>query len=129
MTHFTKEIHFLQQGLIGNEVKYIPSAVIAHFKELSRTDMEQHKLAMRITSTFRKFKFEKLPNDKVKVELDDEAVYDLTVMFINTMSIYTNEYDEQVKNEILADSGAIYTFGMWVLSEKIAPFFRNLHES
>jgi len=152
---FKHEISFLRQTIDPRNretLTTIPAKVKAHFKELNRLDKSQHKLHTMITQTFRKFTFTKVErkeNDplpqpldgepiteeqlryKIKMELDDEAIYDLTCAFIKTMSILEDrgDFDQQTQSEILADSGALYKFGMWVLGEKIAPFFLSLHET
>jgi len=153
-TTFKREIHFVRQMISRTDpsgLTLVKAKVEAHFKELSRIDKSQHKLHMLITQTFRKFTFTKVerkeneplpqPIDgepltedqlkfKIKMELDDEAIYDLTCAFIKTMSILDKEhFDEQCQSEILADSGALYKFGMWLLTEKAAPFFQSLHET
>lgn len=151
MSHtFTKEINYLCKGIGGvnhSQVVQRPMSVEAMFKKLDRLDETQHKLAMKITQTFRKFKYQKvelLPGEeptlpqgrelteedfkyKIKMELDDEAICDLTKSFLLTNSVFGTDYTEQVRAEILTDIGAIYTFGMWLLAEEIAPFFRSLH--
>lgn len=107
----------------------------ATFKELSRTDRTQRKLAMFINTVFRKFGFKEVDDPRAEggkrfvVEIDDEAVSDLTEKFIDTCSVYTDQYTEANKNEILNDSGAMYAFGMWLLTEKITPFFSILRET
>lgn len=114
--------------------KDAPTKVLATFKELSRTDKSQHKLAMLITSTMRRFgKVEKPAEDGKPatyiLEVDDEILYDLTVRYITETSVFTDIYRETERAEILADAGAILSFGHWALKEKIAPFFSILHET
>lgn len=140
---FTKEISVMQKvfGRVDDDPNTLPTfseklgKVNATFNELSRTNRSQRKLAMFINTVIRKFGFEEIDDPKaeggkrLKIQIDDEAVSDLTEKFIETCSVYTNEYTEANKNEILTDSGAMYSFGMWLLVEKIGPFFSILRQT
>lgn len=140
---FEHEIDYVSKDILthGNKVEYKFSKVTATFKELDRLDVEQHKLAMFITKTFRKFPRTPMLDEfgkhvigeggkeKFTVYADEEATYDLTIRFIREMSVHTTVYQELEQKEILADAGAIMSFGSWLVSEKCAPFFAILHET
>lgn len=130
MNTYTKEISFLSPGFSDDRTKFEHhmTKVTACFKELSRTESDQHGLAMQITRTMRKFRT--INEDKtVTVDIDDEAMLVLVKRYITDMSVFTDEYTAAHQKEILADVGALYVFGNWVVGEKCAPFFSILHET
>lgn len=140
---YTYEVSYLEKAMDDTRTSWVykPCKKVATFKELSRTDHDQHKLAMLITKTIRKFP--RIPvldengaqrdgtngTKMFSFELDDEANYDLTVRYIREMLVPTTAFGEQEKAEFLNDSGALYTFGSWLVGEKILPFFLYLHET
>ena len=117
---FTTEISFLSKEFQENDWVEVMVKKAITFKEISRTDKDQHKFHFAIIATFQAFG----DNGKGGVKLDGDAVYDLTVKAIEVLYTETAEFTELNKNELLADSGALFSLGMWLLSEKITPFFQ-----
>jgi hypothetical protein len=99
----------------------------ATFKELCRTDKPQHKLHFKIVSIFEHFGVKESGAENIK--LDSDGLYDLTVKAINTLLIPDEKFTVQDKAEFLNDSAAIFTFGFWLLGEKIAPFFSTFNKT
>jgi len=126
METFQKDISFLAQTLNGENNEWVLSPVTktATFKELSRTDRNQHKLHFKIIAIFEAFGVNADDDsDGTKFKIDSDGVYDLTVKAIKTLLIEDPQFTVQDKTELLNDSGAIFEFGMWLLGEKIVPFF------
>lgn len=134
MDTFEKEISFLSKqfnpelndGVGAFEIVEVKK--IAKFKELSRRDHSQHKLHFKIVGIFSASEKEEQGADKgsQKVEINSDAMYDLTVKSINTLLLIDEGFTASDKAEFLEDSGAILMFGMWLMGEKLAPFFSNL---
>ena len=132
MDVFEKEITFLSREFEidsnnpDDKGKWVEKAVkkIATFKELSRTDKDQHKLHFMLVGIMTNAP--KDGEDETKMNIDSDALYDLTVKAIKLLLKIDERFTAQDKAEFLADSGAIFNFSMWLLGEKITPFFSNL---
>lgn len=119
MEFFDKEITFLSKEFIGTEWVEKPVIKVAKFKEFSRTDKDQHKLHFMMISLF-----ESGENDTARI--DSDKMYDITVKAVKTLLIIGEDFNDTNKNEFLNDSGALFSFGMWLFEAKIIPFFSNL---
>src|ERR1700693_5556449 len=110
---FQKEISFLCTELNNDTTEFEEKSVSknATFKELSRTDKEQHKLHFKIISLF--VDSEKKNNGSIKLNSDE--IYDLTCEMIEKLLLIDNNFTVQDKAELLKDSGALFTFGYWLL--------------
>lgn len=126
---FKKEVSFLSKVLNDQQV-FVEEIITktATFKELSRTDKDQHKLHFMLVSIYKS-------NGDEEIKLDSDQVYDITVKFIKSCLICDKtensiataaQFTEQDKIEFLNDGGALINFGLWLLNEKIAPFFTQL---
>lgn len=126
MEKFQKDITFARKVSQETEDKTSIEWVIeevtktATFKELDRTDKDQHKLHGKIM-TLTVFNSEK--DEQGKINVDSDAVYDLAVKGINCLLLIDESFNAQDKKEFLTDSIALYSFGLWLISEKIGPFF------
>lgn len=137
---FKHELSYVEKALNEqrNDWTTAPVKKMATFKELSRVDVTQHKLAMFISKTIRRFprvpvmvdgvqKKNEKGEDVSSMDIDDESMYDVTVRFVKECAIVGGDFDEQAKAEFLNDAGGIYAFGWWLMTEKILPFFLSLH--
>lgn len=130
MEKFQREISFISQVFEpaenGEGGKWVEKEVkkTATFKDLSRTDRDQHKLHFKIIGVMKQGAKE--DGEPGRVEIDSDALYDLTAKAIKTLLEVNEDFNVQDKNEFLADSGAIFNFGLWLLKEKITPFFSKL---
>ena len=121
MENFTREIDFLSRQFESesNSFKEVSVTKTATFKELNRTERDQHKLHFMLISLFES-------NDQNKMIVDSDKLYDITAKTIKTLLIVDEQFTEQDKTEFLNDSGALFTFGIWLLKEHISPFFSRL---
>lgn len=125
---FQKEISFLSRqaisGADNNTIEWQDVIVnkVAHFKELKRTDRDQHKLHFKIISLFEMLNVQ-ADEETGKVNISSDALYDLTVKCIKTLLVIDDQFTEADRNDFLSDSGAILQFSMWMLKEKLMPFF------
>lgn len=117
---FKRELSFLSKEFKEGQWAEQLIKKAATFKEITRTDKGQHKFHFAIIATFQAFS----QDEKGGVKLDGDAVYELTVKAIETLFVETAEFTPIDKSELLNDSGALFDFGMWLLSEKITPFFQ-----
>ena len=140
METFKKEIRFISQVVTQDEEETIPSfkskeiTKLVTFLDLVRTDKAHHKLHFAIIDAVGKF-FPKSEDaeelkegERVTLEIVPDTLYDITSKFIKNMVQLepgSNEFTEQDLKEFLLDSGAIWVFGMWLLTEKLLPFFTN----
>jgi hypothetical protein len=118
---FKRKITFLSQTIKEGDEGWneVPVTKEVTFKELNRTDRDQHKLHFSLISIF------KSRGDSFNI--DSEALYDLVVRFIDTMVVLDDkQFTIQDKEELLNDSGALLDFGLWLMPNKITPFFSNL---
>jgi hypothetical protein len=119
MDTFQKEIEFLSQEF-NADTKAWEEVIVkktATFMELSRTDKSQHKLHFKLVSLFTS------RDEEGGVNIDSDTMYDITVKFFKQMLILDESFTATNKNEFLQDSGAIFAFGMWLIQEKVNPFF------
>ena len=123
---FEKEIGFLSNVFNSESNEWGLDVVkkTASFNELSRTDKRQHKLHFMMIALFEATPGENGEADKMS--LDSDKMYDLTSKAVKTLLIVDEKFTEQDKSEFLNDSGALFTFGMWLLGEHITPFFSSL---
>lgn len=122
MSTFEQDITFLSKDFEAGTDKWEMKAVIkrATFNDISRTERSQHKFHFMIMSIFQSFG----DDGKGGVKIDGDGVYDLTVKAIETLWVKTDTFTDQDKTEFLNDSAAIFNFGIWLLGEKITPFFQ-----
>jgi hypothetical protein len=122
---FQKEITFLSREFDEQSGTWEerPVTKIATFKEFSRTDKEQHKLHFRLIAIYNA---ETTPEDGGQVTMSSDGLYDLVVKAVKTLLVPDENFNLQDKNEFLNDSGALLSFGLWLLGEKITPFFSTL---
>jgi hypothetical protein len=95
----------------------------ATFKELSRTDKDQHKLHFKLISIFEGL--EKSKDEENSIGISTDGLYDITVKAINILLTPTANFTEIDKKEFLNDSIALLNFGLWLFKEKFSPFFAN----
>jgi hypothetical protein len=131
MQTFQKEVTFLSKtpnsfNIETNAWDYEQVTKTATFKELSRTDRDQHKLHFKIVALFTGGNIEREEDEKAGTTLESDDIYDLTVKCIKKLLIIDENFTAQNREEFLTDSGAIMNFGFWLLGEKIAPFFSIL---
>jgi hypothetical protein len=128
---YQKEISFIsptffdpEKGQMGGfEEKEITKT--ATFKELSRTDREQHELHFMIMAAFEETKGKKVKYDSSQV-LQMTDIYIETCMLVNDGTNPTIDITASDKLQFLNDSIAKLNFGLWLLNEKFAPFFSQL---
>lgn len=117
---FTKEISYIsktmaEDGWVEQSVKKT-----VRFKELSRTDPEQRDLCWLVMDIW------DLKGKSKKFRLSRDVMSELTDMFIDKMVILDENFTESDKKEFLADNGAVITFGLWLVHNRIADFFFKL---
>lgn len=126
MSTFQKEISFidpaffnkeLNKGMGGHEEREVKKT--ATFKEFSRTDKDQRKLQAMLMSVFKS-------KGEGELQLDYEAMVDITEKAIEVLLVTDETFNENDKINFLNDNGAVNFFGMWLLGEKITPFFAIL---
>ena len=120
-TVFKKNVSYVSQEFIDEKWTEVMVSKEIVFKELSRTDRSQHKLHFMIVSILE-------TTAEGKARLDSDAMYDLTVKGIKDLAIISPDFTEQDEKEFLNDSGAIFTFATWFITEKIAPFFSKFNK-
>lgn len=96
----------------------------ATFKELSRTDKDQHKLHFKIISLFQS---NGVKDEESTANINSDALYDITVKSIKTLIIIDPEFTEEDKQGFLCDSSAILSFAFYMLKEHFTPFFSKLN--
>jgi len=126
MSTFQKEISFisptvfnqeLNNGLGAFEEKEITK--LATFKELSRVDKDQRKLQAMLMSVFKS-------KGESELQIDYDSLVDITEKAVDCLLIIDEVFTASDKINFLNDNGAVIVFGMWLLSEKITPFFSVL---
>jgi len=122
MEKFEKEVKFLSLEFNGETNKWDEKEVtlVATFKDLDRRDKEQHKLHFKLVSLFN------ISAEDGEAEISSDRLYDITSQFVKLMLIPTDQFTATNKNELLQDSGALFELGMWLMKEKLGPFFLNL---
>jgi hypothetical protein len=120
---FEQEITFMSKDMDPDTKQWIETPVTktATFKELSRTDKTQHKLHFMLMSII-----ESDEESGDKLHIDSDKLYDITTKFIKTLLVINENFTEQNKGEFLSDSGALLSFGLKILGDKITPFFVKL---
>lgn len=126
-TTFQKDISFISptffnqeanSGMGDFEEKELTKPAI--FKELSRTDKEQRKFQFMLMSIFR-------ATEAGAIQIDHDVLCDITEKAIEVLLIVDPiGFTEADKVQFLNDNGAVISFGMWFLKEKINPFFSQL---
>ena len=91
----------------------------ATFKELKKTDVDQHKLHFKIIAIGESSTI----GDDGRPVINTDAMYDLSVKTIKTLLIPDENFTAEDKKDFLGDSSAILAFGMWMWAEKFNPFF------
>lgn len=119
---FEKEIswatfEFSQES--GKAEEAIKTKVVK-FKELNRNDASQHKLHFKILSMFDS------SNPEEGVNINSDALYDITKKAVNTLIIVDKEFTELDKRDLLNDSIGLLKLGLWLFGEKFTPFFAKL---
>ena len=132
MEVFKKDITFLSM-VLGEDNQTLQEQQVtktATFSELNRRDKTQHKLHFMLVSIFKS-------NGEDEMKIDSDQLYDITVKAVKILLIVDSPnagditlanaiFTEQDKVEFLSDGGALIAFGMWLLKEKISPFFQHL---
>lgn len=127
MSIFQKDISFISptafnqeanNGLGAFEEKEVTKP--ATFKELSRTDKDQRKFQFMLMSIFK-------AKDNGDIQVDHDVLCDITEKAIEVLLVVDpNGFTDADKLQFLNDNGAVISFGMWLLKEKINPFFSQL---
>ena len=128
MNTYTKEITFVTK-VLGDNDKWEKQKVTktATFKELDDTDKSQHRLHFQLLAIFQSFDTGKgsQGSEKTKAKIDPEGLYDITVLAVNTLLVFSEQFSEADKNELLNSSSAIMQLAFWLLAEKLTPFFQE----
>ncbi len=127
MKTFQHEITFLQKSFDATQVQSENAGHIetlatktATFKELSRTDRDQHALHFAIIDFYAGGS---TSGKKKQVKFKTQDALPLVEDFIEAMLIVDNNFTATDKEEFLNDSGALFSFAMWLLKEKVSLFF------
>lgn len=125
---FDKEINFISRGFDGTNHTKGRKKATATFQDLDTTVKAQHRLHFLITSIFKAqpAQVSAMPGEKVPAKLDPDILYDLTVKAVQVLWVETPGFTAQDKEEFLSDSGALLPFGLWLMQEKVNPFFSEL---
>ena len=101
MKTFTKEIKWASYEFDAtqNESVITEKSKTATFKELNRTDKEQHKLHFKLISLFEGL--EKSKDEEGSVGISSDGLYDITVKAINTLLQINQDFTEADKKEFL----------------------------
>lgn len=127
---FDKEINFISRGFDGEAQVHTKGRkkATATFQELDATVKAQHRLHFLIISIFKSQPVSPtaIPGEKIPAKLDPDILYDLTVKAVQVLWVETPAFTAQDKEEFLCDSGALLPFGLWLMGEKVTPFFSEL---
>jgi hypothetical protein len=110
------------------------------FKALNRFDKSQHKLHFKILSMFEGMgddKKEALNSASSELEREEivkdsglgvntDSLCDITGKAINMLVICDDKFTENDKKELLQDSLALISVGLWLFGNHFAPFFQKL---
>jgi hypothetical protein len=126
-TTFTKDISFINPSFFDPELKngmgdHCEKEITktATFKDLSRTDKDQRKFQFMLMSVFKS-------KGEGELQIDHDMLCDITEKAIEVLLITDAvNFTDIDKGQFLNDNGAIINFGMWLLGEKISPFFSLL---
>lgn len=122
---FTKEIYFFNPACWDDEAKQHVGKEVsktATFKQLNRNDREQRKFQFMLTSIFKS----KNEND---ISVDHEVLSDITEQFVEVMLTPDATFTETDKAMFLNDNIAVIEFALWLLKEKLSPFFVQLAQN
>lgn len=139
METFSKEVTFLaptydqvahDAGTIGQWTKE-PMTKVATFKELDQCDRDQHKFHFKVISFFSKSAADTDEDgeDEEKESVgafDSDGVYDIATKFIKKFLVPSPEFSLADREMFLSDSGALLEFSLWLVKEKMTPFFLKL---
>ena len=129
---FEKEVSFAVMVVnVDNEGKailkdgspeYVQKIVTktATFKELVRTDATQRELCWNILKIV-DFKQGETPT------INDEAACNITNAYINELVVVNDNFTQQDKTDLLNDNIGVVNFGLWLVHNKIIPFFLQLN--
>lgn len=129
MKTFTRDITFISKVATQpdgkTEIEWVEEEVTktGTFKQLVRTDRDQHKLHFKLMSMIDVFRSEE---GERTMNISTDGLYDISVKAINTLLVIDKDFNAEDKKEFLSDSGAILNFGLWLLKDKIEPFFLTL---
>jgi hypothetical protein len=128
MGTFEKEIKFLSKTLKQGEdgkTEWVEETktVNATFKELDRTDRSQRALCWYVLGMF-KNKQEEIKNNTLK--LNEEALSEITDKYIEEMMIAETPEAKSDKTEFLKDNIGVVQFGVYLIYDKVLPFFLKL---
>jgi len=123
---FQKEISFIDPAVFNKEANGGMGAheetevkKTATFKELSRIDKDQRKFQFKLMSVFKS-------KGEGELQIDHDMLCDITENGINVLLVPDALFTEIDKANFLNDNGAVINFGLWLLAEKISPFFSLL---
>lgn len=107
--------------------KHTPVTMPVTFMELDQTDRDQHLYHFDVMAFFGgKKKKPGADEDVLNPVFDAQGVYDLTAKYVKKFTVLSETFTAGDREEILNDSGALLNFGLWLVEEKIVPFFRKL---
>lgn len=121
MNTFQKEITFINPaGWDDDEKKHIEKeeSKVATFKEFSRVDREQRRYQFMVTAIIK--------SSGESTIVDHEVLCDITEKFIDINLVIDASFTAQDKLQFLNDNVAVIDFALWLLKEKITPFFALL---
>lgn len=116
-----------KEGSDDPEYKFVTVSRDIVFKELDQYDREQHNLHFAIMSHF--VGGDSKPKGKKKLIIDPEFAQEMTVTFIEEMSILNDTFRAQDREILLNDSAALIKFSLWLIPNKVLPFFLKLTEN
>ena len=128
MEKFQKEITFISKVAKetgeGKGIEWVEEEVTkqATFKELNRTDKDQHLLHGKIL-TLSVNSSDDDDEGKKKINVDSDGVIHLSKKAINCLLIPDENFTAADKKDFLSDSIAVINFGLWLIAEKVSPFF------
>jgi hypothetical protein len=125
MITFEKEIEWVGWEFDADKNSTVERTRVktATFKELNRTDKEQHKLHFKLISLFEGLEKEK--GEEGSFDISSDGLYDITVKAVKVLFIENESFTKVDKEEFLTDSIALLSFGMWLFKEKFTPFFSS----
>ncbi len=121
MQTFQKEITFINPaGWDDVEKRHVEKeeCKVATFKEFSRTDREQREFQFLVTSIIK--------STGSTTIVDPKVLCDITEQFIEVNLLLDASFTATDKLQLLNDNVAIIDFALWLLKEKITPFFALL---
>lgn len=130
---FQHEVKYLEVQPIFKEGADVPeySEVVIEklltFKELNQLDREQHDLHFLIMAYYSGGTVK--TKGKRALVVDPEFARDMTNAFLNDMLILDKEFTATDKEIMMNDSGCLIKLGMYLIPEKVLPFFLKLTKS